>query len=130
MNNHDIEKLDKILKDYADLPEYSGMDVPSIGTKGLFGNYPLNTAATRGLSDEVTILLSHGANVNAVGEHGYTPLHDAVEQGHMDVVKLLIKSGADLSAKTADGDTPIELAEKLKESEILHLLRTAKNAGA
>jgi len=41
----DADKLFKILKGYADLPEYSGMDIPSVNAKSLFGNYPIHIAA-------------------------------------------------------------------------------------
>ncbi len=126
MDNNNDKRLHEILKEYADLPAYSGMNIPSVHTKDLFGNYPINTAAIRGFPEEVVILLSHGADVNAIGEYGYTPLHDAVEQGYIEIVKLLLKAGANISAKTADGDTPITLAAILNEEEILHLLQNRK----
>lgn len=123
VNDKDSDKLNEILKEYAGLPEYSGMDIPAIDTKSLFSDYPIDIAATRGILDEVTTLLAHGADVNAIGEHGYTPLHDAVEQGHVEIVKILIKNGADVSIKNDDGNSPLELAKLLKEEEIFKLLQ-------
>lgn len=125
MNGHDDEKLYNLLKEYEELPEYSEMEIPSINTKSLFGNYPINIAASRGLMEEVTLLLSYGADVNVHGEHGYTPLHDAVEQGHIDVVRLLIKSGANISAITENGTTPVELAVQLEKEEVFNFLQEA-----
>ncbi|MCH8544192.1 MAG: ankyrin repeat domain-containing protein [Alcanivorax sp.] len=112
------EKARKVLEEYAALPEYSNVSVPGINTRSLFGDYPINIAATRGLVDEVTVLLKNGADINAAGEHGYTPLHNAVEQGHIEIVKLLINCGANMAIMNEDGDSPIDLAILLKEDNI------------
>jgi len=122
VSNQSTDKLEAILREYSGLPEYSEMDVPEVNTKSLFGDYPINIAATRGLISEVSTLLDSGADVNAKGEHGYTPLHDAVEQGHLDAVKFLVGHGASITIKNTDGDTPIELAKLLGENEIHRFL--------
>ena len=44
--------------------------------------------------DVATVLLDHGAVVNAPGLDGDTPLHDAVANGHFEVARLLISRGA------------------------------------
>jgi uncharacterized protein len=124
VNNPNGKGLEGILRDYADLPEYSGMPMPTVNAKSLFGDYPINIAATRGLIEEVLILLGSGADINAKGEHGYSPLHDAVEQGHINVVKLLVDRGANIAIKNTDGDTPKDLAELLNETEIYHFLNS------
>ena len=118
VNNENERKLKDMLKDYSGLPEYSGMEALSVSTKSLFNDYPINIAATRGISDEISLLIANGADINTKGEHGYTPLHDAVEQGHMEVVKLLLTYGADKSIKNDDGTSPAGLAELLGETEI------------
>lgn len=122
VNNQNTGILETILCEYSGLPEYSGMGVPEVDTKSLFGDYPINIAATRGFINEVSILLDNGADVNAKGEHGYTPLHDAVEQGHLDIVKFLVGHGANITIRNTDGDTPIELAKLLGENEIHRFL--------
>lgn len=124
VNNPSDKRLESILRDYAELPEYSEMPIPTVNTKSLFGDYPINIAATRGLIEEVSILLGSGADINAKGEHGYSPLHDAVEQGHIDVVKLLVDRGASIAIKNTDGDTPKELAKLLNETEIYRFLNS------
>ncbi|MCP3675940.1 MAG: ankyrin repeat domain-containing protein [Gammaproteobacteria bacterium] len=124
VNNQNGDKLDAILREYSELPEYSETAVPAVNTKSLFGDYPINIAATRGLISEISTLLDHGADVNAMGEHGYTPLHDAVEQGHIDAVKFLVEHGASVAIKNNDGDSPTELAKLLKESEIHRFLNS------
>lgn len=113
-----------LLAEYAELPEYSELVLDDVGTTSLFGNKPINIAATRGIMAEVDTLLSVGVDVNNRGEHGYMPLHDAVEQGHLDVVRRLIEEGADPYGKTDDGTTPVELAVMLKEHDIEAFLRS------
>jgi len=120
--NKGTPKLDKILHEYSQLPEYSGMDVPDVHSMSLFGDFPINIAATRGLIDEARVLLSHGANINCSGEHGYTPLHNAVEQGHLEMVKFLVDHDARVDIKNSDGDTPKDLAKLLGEDKIHDLI--------
>lgn len=119
-----VAKLEAILQEYSELPEYSEMDAPSVDTKSLFGDYPINIAASRGLIDEVSTLFNSGANINAIGEHGYTPLHNAVEQGHINVVRFLVSLGANPDNQNADGSTPIQLAQLLDESDIFNFLKS------
>jgi ankyrin repeat protein len=120
------DRLGELLVEYSGLPEYSEMGTPTVNTKSLFGDYPIHIAATRGMPDEITLLLENGADVNAKGEHGYTPLHDAVEQGHIEAVQLLLRHGATRSIRNDDGDTPIELAALLHEEAIRELLAAAE----
>lgn len=114
--------LNKLLSEYASLPEYSEMGVINISTVSLFGEYPINIAATRGILEEVKLLISSGADINASGEHGYTPLHNAVEQGHVDIVRFLVAKGADVGKRNDNGETPAELATLMDEKKIQKLL--------
>jgi uncharacterized protein len=116
--------LAALLAEYSELPEYSEMVLDSVETTSLFGNKPINIAATRGIISEVETLLSAGVNVNERGEHGYAPLHDAVEQGHLEVVKLLLKNGADPNQQTNNMVTPVELSVMLEEHEITAFLNS------
>ena len=47
-----------------------------------------------GIKDVVELLISKGANVNAVNEAGMRPLMFARGSGNKDVVEILIKNGA------------------------------------
>lgn len=72
----------------------------------------LHWAAERGDVALAKMLLTAGANVNAVTRIGaYTPLHVAAKNGNAAVAALLIEAGADVSARTSTGGTtPLHLA--------------------
>ena len=60
--------------------------------------YQLRQAAADGDIEQVKLLISKGANVNAEDEEKKTPLHYAAETGQMEVVQLLVEAGADINA--------------------------------
>lgn len=112
-----------ILTDYESLPEYSGLNLVDVNQVSLFGDRPINIAATRGSIEELETLVAHGANVNDAGEHGYTPLHNAVEQGRLEAVVWLLAHGADKALPNDAGETPAELALVLEDVRIASLLQ-------
>jgi uncharacterized protein len=114
--------INDILRDYQTLPEYLGLHLSDVNQVSLFGDRPMNVAATRGSIDEMEVLLAHGARVNEAGEHGYTPLHNAVEQGQLDAVLWLLAHGANKSMRNGAGETPAELARVLQEEDIAVVL--------
>lgn len=121
-------ELNAILEDYKMLPEYSGVELLGVDTKSLFGDWPINVAATRGSLHELTVLLRNGSDINAKGEHKYTPLHNSVEQGKLEATRFLVERGADLLARNNNGDTPADLAKILGESEIFVYLDSKGHA--
>jgi hypothetical protein len=60
--------------------------------------------------DVIKILLSQGADVNAVNEAGMTALHYAAQRGSDRIVEFLSSHGARLDIKNKQGRTPAELA--------------------
>ena len=65
--------------------------------------------------DSIRLLLSHGANPNAITSHDHdTPLHDAVRYGEVtaDMVTAFLDHGADLSLEGSWKLTPIEEARE------------------
>jgi ankyrin repeat protein len=65
------------------------------------GESPLMAASRAGRADIVTVLLEHGANVDAKENvRGQTALMWAVSQRHPEVVRLLLQHGADVSVHT------------------------------
>lgn len=109
--------------DYGQLPEYSGIALVDVDQISLFGDRPINVAATRGSIAEMETLLSAGADLNSPGEHGYTPLHNAVEQGAKEAVEWLILNGANRFAINDWGMSPSDLAAALGEGLIGGLLK-------
>jgi ankyrin repeat protein len=106
-----------------DLPAFCGSALENVNQRGLFGEYPLDVAATRAALDEVLALLDGGAEIDAHGEHGNTALHEAVDQGHAEVVRVLLDRGASPTEKNDDGMLPIEIAKMYNRSDLIGLLQ-------
>jgi ankyrin repeat protein len=58
----------------------------------------------------VDLLLSRGAEVDAVDDRGRTALMMAAELGHAELVEMLIGRGADQTARDKSGKTALDLA--------------------
>lgn len=71
------------------------------------GETPLHCAVMSGEPNVVTVLLDHGADVNARTLSGETPLHRAARAGDVEIVEILLARGADVNAKDDDGETPL-----------------------
>jgi CubicO group peptidase (beta-lactamase class C family) len=65
-------------------------------------NQRLISAASRGLLDDIEMLLSAGADINATDEIGLNALLRAKMSGRKDMMDLLIKKGADPNIKMPD----------------------------
>lgn len=76
------------------------------------GNTPLHSASAKGITKEVKLLVSRGADLNARNNAGNTPLHAAAEKGKISTVRLLLDSGARADIRNAKGLTPAALAKK------------------
>jgi ankyrin repeat protein len=58
----------------------------------------------------VDLLLSRGAQVDAIDDRGRTALMMAAELGHAEIVEMLIGRGADQSVRDKSGKTALDLA--------------------
>jgi ankyrin repeat protein len=83
---------------------------------------PLYGAVCTGCLELVDLLLSRGADINALS-FGWTALHAAAGQGNCQMIELLLSRGADILAKASNGKTPIDLLLGHKRS--VELLREA-----
>ncbi|EQC33709.1 hypothetical protein, variant [Saprolegnia diclina VS20] len=70
----------------------------------------LQTAAARGHTTILHLLLVHGDSVDGPNEAGETALHLAAAENHFDAVVVLLRCGADIAARTPQGDSPLHYA--------------------
>ncbi len=94
----------------------------------------LITAAGQGNLDDLELLLSHGADVDATIKPGLTALHRAKIAGREDVVAFLLEKGADANiempakeklvnaifSKVVEGDSPGAAVLVAKDGKILY----------
>ena len=88
----------------------------------------LMAAATDRLEGPLRVLLSHGADPNAVdARSGLTPLMYAALQdpGHDRLVRELLKAGAKVELKSPAGQTALDYAEKYRHERLAAALRHA-----
>jgi ankyrin repeat protein len=63
-----------------------------------------------GAADVVSLLIRHGANVNAKDASGLTPLHWASAFCKLPTLRELVRAGADVHARAKNGDTCLMFA--------------------
>lgn len=68
------------------------------------------------------MLLSQGADVNAVSQAGETALIHATEWWPVDLVERLVSAGADVAACSKNGITPLKMAVKGKNAAVVEYL--------
>ena len=74
----------------------------------------LHCAAFRGHYEVCRILLTNGADPNAMDDFDRTALHRAARKGHKQVLRLLIDRGADVLMYDSNGLLASDLAAKKK----------------
>ena len=88
------------------------------------GNQPLHLACKRHHTETGNLLMSHGADANALNKDGRTPLHAAAggEKECFLLCKSLVNHDAKVDTVDEDGDHPLHLACKRGHTEISNLL--------
>ena len=80
------------------------------------GITPLHRAARATASPAITLLLQHGADVNAADETLQTPLHLAAGPNSRppsaETINPLLEGGAEVNAKDQEGNTPLHMAAR------------------
>mmetsp|Transcript_10365 Transcript_10365/g.27437 ORF Transcript_10365/g.27437 Transcript_10365/m.27437 type:complete len:288 (+) Transcript_10365:84-947(+) len=84
----------------------------------------LHMAAYVGARESVEVLCSAGADLEAKnGSYGQTPLLVACSRNHVKVVQVLLDAGADDAALDADGLSSMRIAEMMRSSSAMQVLR-------
>ncbi|XP_065308722.1 85/88 kDa calcium-independent phospholipase A2 isoform X2 [Dermacentor albipictus] len=116
-----------------------------LDAKNFQGNTALHIMVARGRLSCVISLLSHGANVNAIGSDGDSPLHVAVRvvkgnkkarqkaeppKSDVSLIHALIVFGADVNQRNQKGETARHLASVSKLGKKDAVLYTLHAVGA
>lgn len=86
----DRSRVETMIRAGIDL---GGVDAPDSS------NRPLHWAATFSDAGMVNLLLSHGAQPDAINAQGATALHDAARRGDAGIVQALVRAGASVSIR-------------------------------
>jgi ankyrin repeat protein len=70
----------------------------------------------------VSLLLTNGAEVNAVDFEGGTPLHCATTFGSLPIAEILLRHKANVMARTKAGRTPLHQAATFGDARLVELL--------
>ena len=71
-----------------------------------------------------SVLISHGAEVNARDECGRTPLHIALSRDHVTLTHRLVSLGANVNARDNEGNAPLHVAAKSCPTSVAYLLKS------
>ncbi|KAL7933672.1 hypothetical protein V8C35DRAFT_327627 [Trichoderma chlorosporum] len=83
---------------------------------------PLHNAARDGKADLIKLLLSQGADIEAMKNDGQTALYSAARAGRVTVVELLLDQGANIEAKRSGGFTALHSAALNGHADVVEVL--------
>ena len=87
------------------------------------GRTALSLAARHGHEAIASLLLEHGAEVEAINNAGETALHEATFGDHLTVIEVLVVQGhANVDAQDSSGHTPLMMAADLGRDWAVRLL--------
>ena len=113
------------LGDGAALTRELDADPARVNGVGSDGFSPLGLAAFFGQAGIAEVLLSRGADANAVSRNAMRvqPLHSAVAGGHAGLARALVAAGADVNAAQQGGFTPLMAAARSGDADLVAFLR-------
>ena len=74
------------------------------------------------MTENVKLLVDHGADVTALDITHSTPLHVASSSGNLEVLRILVEGGADVNAQNETHLTPLHIASLEGNAETVQLL--------
>ncbi|XP_047426188.1 ankycorbin isoform X2 [Mugil cephalus] len=86
------------------------------------GKSALHVAAARGLTDCLSIILAHGADLSITDAAGFSPLHLAAKNNHIECCRKLIQSKCPIDAVDSSGKTALHHAAASGNIQIVQLL--------
>ena len=123
-------ELEELREHFSDLLNYEDASVLTpidpLSYRTPEGDTCLHIAAVRGDTRAIELLLTLGADINAVGDMGYTALHYAAGEGHADAVRALLAAGASSSETNEFGKTAEDRARELGRTEIIGLFEASR----
>lgn len=84
---------------------------------------PLISAASKGKTEAIALLLKNDARIDAQDTNGMTALHQAIYNNAPDTAISLIRHGAGLTPTNSEGHTPLELNAGHIEAETITTVR-------
>ena len=111
----DVEKRECLLKavDEGDVATVRALVVVGVPVDGVGSDKMtlLHTAASKGYTDIVKLLLHYGADIESKERGtGFTPLHCAALNSRLEVLDLLLSCGANKEAQASCGSTALHSA--------------------
>lgn len=116
--------LEDVLKKYQGNPEFLGIELLRANQKGAMDSTPLHIASRTGAIADIDVLVSHGADVNALGDLANTPLHEAAMAGKLESARRLLELGAAIGLQNEFEQTPLDVARVGKNGDLVTLLST------
>ena len=97
-----------------------------VNVKSATGSTALHSACAWDQKLITELLISSGANVDAIDNNGQTPLFFAVMYGLTEIVQILLRHKAVMSIQNKKGETVQDVARKKRRKGILNLLGSVK----
>ncbi len=86
---------------------------------------PLLTAAAKGMTETIAILLRAGAVTDKADNNQETPLFKAAQNGNSMAVQALLEAGADVDKANTHGVTPVCIAAQEGHASVIQMLLNA-----
>ena len=102
--------------------EFEAFDLINPNQRSTLGEYPINMAAHWGDVAAMSVLLAHGADINALGERDISPLMNAVYRNSLEAVAFILDHGGNINHLDERGGTAETIARQLDRLDIADLL--------